>query len=84
MKVKDLIKRLQKCDPNRVVIMAKDSEGNSYSPLADFWEGSYRAETTWYGEVGLEKLTEADRKAGYTDEDVMEDGKPALILCPTN
>ena len=84
MTVKQLINKLQKCDPDREVVMSRDAEGNGYSPLDDFWEGAYRADSTWHGEVGLEKLTKADREAGYTDEDVMDDGVPALILCPVN
>ncbi len=83
MKVKELIKLLRKEDPDRIVIMAKDAEGNDYSPLSSFWTGAYKAETTWYGEVGLEILTEKDKKQGYTEEDVL-DGKKALILCPVN
>lgn len=33
MKVKDLIEKLQKLNPNLLVIMARDSEGNNYGPL---------------------------------------------------
>jgi hypothetical protein len=84
VKVKDLINELKKTDPERLVIMSKDAEGNSYSPLSDWWEGAYRAETTWYGEVGLEELTDDFKEAGYGEEDVIEDGVPALILCPVN
>lgn len=84
MTVKELIERLQKEDPNRIVVMSSDSEGNSHSPLAGFWTGKYLAETTWSGEVGMEKLTEKDRERGYTDEDVMTGGEPAVILSPTN
>jgi len=83
MTVKELIEQLKKEDPDRLVIMAKDPEGNGYSPLSDFWSGAYRAETTWFGEVGLESLTDEYRKQGYTEEDVI-DGVPALILTPIN
>ncbi len=82
--VKRLIKLLQAEDEDRIVIMSSDSEGNSYSPLASLGTAAYRADTTWSGEVGMEKLTSADKKAGYTEEDVLEGGKPALILQPTN
>lgn len=83
MKVKDLIKLLQKEDPNRLVVMSKDSEGNGFSPLADMSTESYAADSTWSGEIGLEKLTPELEKKGYTEEDVL-DGKPALVLWPTN
>ena len=83
MTVKELIEELQKVDQNRIVIMSKDAEGNSYSPYRQFWEGAYKAETTWYGDVGLETLTKEDEEQGYTEEDVL-DGEPAIILCPIN
>jgi len=32
--------------------------------------------------AGLEKLTDADRKAGFTREDVVRNGIPSLFLMP--
>ena len=84
MKVRDLIEELKDVDPDREVIMAKDSEGNGHSPLDSMWEGAYKAETTWFGEVGLETLTEEDRKQGFCELDVLKEGIKALILVPTN
>jgi len=87
MTVKELIEQLQKEDPERLVVMAKDPEGNGYSPLSDFWTGAYKAETTWYGEVGAESIddfTEEDLKAGFGEGDVISDGVPAIILTPIN
>jgi hypothetical protein len=81
--VEKLIKELQQMDPKRIVVMSKDSEGNSFSPMADLGECSYAEETTWSGSIGLEKLTEKDRKAGYSEGDVVK-GKPAVCLWPTN
>ena len=83
MTVKELIKTLQEEDPDRIVIVQKDSEGNGYSPLYSIWTGSYMKENTYSGHVGLEKLNDDDIKSGYTEEDLV-DGSPALILCPTN
>jgi hypothetical protein len=82
--VGELIEKLKQEDPKRIVVMAKDSEGNSYSPLASFWAGAYCAENTWSGEVGFEKLTPEDEKDGFTEDDVLEGGRPAIILSPTN
>lgn len=82
MTAQQLIEALQKIDANRIVIISKDAEGNRYSPLSTLWEGSYRAETTYCGEIGLETLTERMKAAGYTEEDVMEDGVPAVVLTP--
>ena len=86
MTVKQLIERLQKEDPKRLVVISKDGEGNGFSPLADVSTGAYRAESTWAGEIGLEPvdLTPAMKRNGYGEEDVIEDGKPALVLWPTN
>jgi hypothetical protein len=35
MKVKDLIKELEKFDPEYVVLMSKDDEGNAYRHVGD-------------------------------------------------
>ena len=83
MKVKQLIKILQKVDPERFIVMAKDGEGNGYSPLYDICECAYAPDSTWSGEVGLEKLTKADIKAGYSEEDVLK-GKKSICLRPVN
>jgi hypothetical protein len=84
MTVKELIEKLQAEDPDRLVICQKDPEGNGYSPLEDWWSGAYRADSTWSGEAGMESLTDEDRLRGYSEEDVIEDGVPALFLVPVN
>lgn len=84
MTVKQLINLLKKEDQDRIVILSKDGEGNSYSPLDSFYKCSYRADSTWSGEIGLEKLTTELEKSGYSEEDVISDGEPALVLYPTN
>jgi hypothetical protein len=68
MTVAKLINLLSKSDPNSIVILSKDAEGNGYSPLDSLTNAYYHAETTWYGEV--------------TDDG--EGGKPALVLYPIN
>ena len=83
MTVGELLDQLKGVDPNRLVVMAKDAEGNDYSPCNSLWVGAYRAETTWSGEVGFES-TDESLKQGYTEEDVISDGQPAVILCPVN
>jgi hypothetical protein len=84
MTVKELIDALSKEDPSRIVVMSRDSEGNGYSPLADWWAGAYAAETSYSGEVGIEKLDETAKLAGYGEEDVIAGGTPAIILRPVN
>ena len=83
MTVSELIARLNLIDGDRQVIMQSDAEGNNYSPLSDFWLGAYAADTTWFGEAGLEELTAEDIEQGYTDDDVI-DGQPAVFLTPVN
>lgn len=71
MTVGELIKLLSECDPERIVVMAKDAEGrgNSYSPCRGAWRGKYLADTTYSGDVGLDGDKEGER---------------ALILTPVN
>ncbi len=83
MTTDELIALLQK-HPGRLVVLAKDSEGNGFSPLADHWACAYRASTTWYGDAGFETLTKKDRDQGYDDDDLITDGVPALVLWPVN
>lgn len=74
---KQLIAKLSKLDPNLIVVMASDSEGNGFSPLSSLDTGcSYKD-----GEVGLKELTPQDVKNGYSEEDVLK-GKPAVVLYP--
>lgn len=82
MKVRELIEQLQQEDPDALVVMSRDSEGNSYSPLSDFWTGVYQADTTWSGEVGFGELTQELQEHGYNEEDILSDGVPAVILSP--
>lgn len=84
MTVKELIAKLEKEDPDRLVLVQKDGEGNGYSPLYQVTTGAYRADSTWSGEYGIEKLTEELKARGFTEEDVYEGGVPALALVPTN
>ncbi len=84
MTVRELIELLQDEDPDALVVVQKDPDGNGYSPLNDIWEGGYVAENNWSGEAYLLELTQHDRKAGYTEEDVREDATKAVFLCPVN
>lgn len=86
MKVKELLGLLLESDDftddlEREIILARDSEQDSYSALYGFWTGIYVPE-----EMGayMEKITKEDIKAGYTKEDVAstDDGQKALFLIP--
>ncbi len=84
MKVKELIKLLESVDPDRLVILQKDGEGNGFSPLCDVYTGAYTLETSYSGEVYLEELTDELREQGFGEEDVCIDGEKAVVMCPTN
>lgn len=87
MTVKELIEQLSNvANQDRVVVLQKDSEGNGYSPLYSLEHGAYRAESTWSGEVGLEAedLNDELREQGFSEDDVIKDGVPALVLVPVN
>ncbi len=49
MNVEELIRRLQQLDPQTIIVMSSDSEGNEYSPLAGMALGWYAPESTWGG-----------------------------------
>ena len=82
MNVKELIKLLEQEDPERIVILQGDAEGNSFSPVLHMWVGAYKEYSEYDGDAKVEKLTESMRARGYTDEDVITDGVPALIITP--
>ena len=86
MKVKELIEFLSEYNPESEVILSKDSEGNSYSPLSEMGEFIYVPESTWSGEVHLKTLTAGDIASGCTEEDVWDgdDGMDAVVFWPTN
>jgi hypothetical protein len=51
MTVKELLEKLKHADPDALVVLQKDAEGNGYSPLEGADEAHYKAETSWAGEV---------------------------------
>lgn len=72
--VKQLVENLEKCDPDAVVILQKDAEGNGYSPLADTTIGMYMPDSTWSGEVYFNV-----KPVEETEEEIN-----AVILGPVN
>lgn len=84
MKIRELIKLLEQEDGDKLVIMSSDGEGNRFSPLCDFGStDTYKADSTYSGEMGYSKLTPELIKKGYGEEDIL-DGVPALVFYPTN
>jgi len=77
MKVKELIEILKSVNPELDVVMSKDAEGNSYSPLSDFSFGVYEPESTWSGDFDI--YIDEDGTACYTEEE-----SNAICLWPVN
>ena len=84
MRVKELKKLLNTFQDSDIVIIAKDSEGNNFSPLCDIEEGKYLAKNSWSGDVGLRELTQELIDDGFREEDCFEDGENAIVLYPIN
>jgi len=87
MLVKEFIELLKEEDKDRIVIMSSDREGNGHSPLSDISTAAYLPDSTWSGDIGLdrlESLTNELREDGYGKEDVITDGQKAIVLWPTN
>lgn len=85
MNVKKLKSILKNLPDEMEVILAKDSEGNDYSPLADYHDNSvYIPHSTWNGEVLDLSWTAADACMSEEEWDKIKAKPKALILCPTN
>lgn len=79
MLVKELLDMLKDANPDAVVVLSSDSEGNSYSELSGYSdEYNFDEENA---EIGLKKLTAELKKQGYSKEDLKE-GKDAVVLWP--
>lgn len=70
MTVKELRDLLATLPDDTLVVMAKDAEGNGFSPCEAAQSAYYRAETTWSGNIEAAK-----RGRGY---------KPCVVLWPVN
>lgn len=67
-----------------IVVLAKDGEGNGFSPAAEVEHAMYSADSTWSGE---RYITETERQAQDDPDDWFEapdDAVPAVFLWPTN
>lgn len=82
MTVKELINQLSKIDPERVVVLACDNEGNSYHPLSSTETARF---DEWENKIGFEKQDLEDpniKELGITEKDIMRGGVPAVVLWP--
>lgn len=84
MTVADLQAALATLPSNTLVVLAKDGEGNAFSPLTEAEPALYAADSTYSGE---HYMTDEQRQAtGEPDEysEAPDDAVPALFLWPTN
>jgi len=82
MFVSELRDILKNFDGDRLVLISSDEEGNSFRALErnHINTGACTNDAEFEIEVGLEHLTEALEGMGYSDEDVIVNGIPALVL----
>lgn len=78
MKAKELAEILLQ-DPERLIVLSSDEEGNDFSILHNCEKYSYDLENR---QIGLEELTEELKQEGYGEEDVVKDGVKAFVLWP--
>lgn len=86
MKVHELIDLLADLDSDDLVVLAKDAEGNGFSPFEGIGLSVYVADSTWSGEITLRELTPELRDQGFTEDDLDQSGKgvKAVVLWPVN
>lgn len=77
MTVGELLDYLSTHPRDQLVVLAKDAEGNGYSPLAAAEDAYYIADSTWSGEV----LSDQDVEAG---EEVDPAAVRVVVLGPVN
>lgn len=59
--VKELIEQLKGCAPDAIVVLAKDNEGNGFSPFCDIGRGAAVALCPWaYDVATYDKLHELE------------------------
>lgn len=82
MKIKELIEVLSGLDPETMVVLSSDSEGNQFSPLSDHSPHSqYFTEGSFSGEVYDEQEL-ADWDESEEDMDKPTGGVPCIVLWP--
>jgi len=76
---REMINEMAEEYPDAEVIIAKDGEGNVYSPLDSCSIGMYLPENTWYGSFVTEEENEENE-----DDDSEEYEENAIVLWPMN
>ncbi len=84
MTVRDLRKRLRALDQDSLIVLSKDGEGNSFSPVPDKGfcsAGKYYPGSTWHGE--FDENSDPQEPPGSADHQP-EGGVDCIVLWPTN
>jgi len=89
MKIKDLIEELQKLNPETLLVMSSDSEGNAYSPVSvPISVGHYFPDSSYSGdfyEGTLEELVaDGDYDSVEEAQEDMQHAIPAVCIWPVN
>lgn len=79
MKIKELIQELSTLDPELLVVMSIDEEGNGFKTLREIATGDVFDEEE--KEIHIKQLTPQLIKWGYSEEDVGE-GTDCIVLWP--
>ena len=81
MTVKELIDILSKANPDDLVVLSIDSEGNEYRVVwtVELTDCKYHKKDRM---ISLRELTENHKNLGYTEEDVREGGKNCVVIWP--
>ena len=84
MTVGQLIKKLEKINKRREVVLQIDSEGNGFHKLEGVDDNAAYDDDLDYGiEVGVQKLTKELKKQGFGEEDLAPKGStPCVVLFP--
>jgi hypothetical protein len=69
MKVKDLIAALQIHDPESLVVLSSDEEGNSFSKASGFIDNGY-----YFAEIYDSIITRSEIKEDGTDVQILKNG----------
>jgi len=80
--VKQLIEGLKEFPQDAIVVLSKDGEGNSFSPIPDdgfYSTGKYSPDSTWSGEFTSDESIKEDE-----DAYVAENAQDCVVLWPTN
>jgi hypothetical protein len=78
MTVAEVMGLLEGQNPDAIVVMAGDEEGNYYSTISGIEGDLYMNDD---GDVGYNTMNQELRDEGYTDDDLVV-GEPCVVLYP--